>query len=84
MKIIVDIHDEAHPGDPMLRIESDGEGRYQISGRNLPRQDGKRSYETEDGLHVLGLIQLVFGANDSREYLTRRLKQHDEEVTISS
>jgi hypothetical protein len=75
--MILTIFNEERPNDPLLRIESDGEGRYQLSGRNLPRQDGGESYDTEDGLHVLGMIQLVFGANDSREYLTRRLNEHE-------
>lgn len=59
-----------------LRVESDGEGRYRVTDdKGLPRQDGGTEYATEDGLHVLGLIQLVFGANDSREYLRRRLAE---------
>lgn len=71
--------------EPMLIVESDGEGRYKISGdRQLPRQDGGTEYETEDGLHVIGLINLIFGANDSREYLHRRLKERDEEVNLHS
>jgi hypothetical protein len=73
--MIVVIQDSS--GCVALRVESDGNGRYKISGPNLPRQDGRMEYETDDGFHVLGLIQLVFGANDSLEYLKRRLAEHD-------
>jgi hypothetical protein len=66
-------------GEPVLTIWSDGEGRYVIKGKDLARQDGGKEYETDDGLHVLGLIQLYFSANDSREYLTRRLNEHKEQ-----
>lgn len=68
-------------GKTYLEIVSDGHGRYTVTGdRHLPRRYGKTNterYTTSDGLHVLGLVQLMFGANDSREYLTRALSQHE-------
>jgi len=72
---------EDFSGDVTLTAESDGEGRWTIKGHRLARQDeAVTEYVTEDGLHVLGLLQLYVGANDSREYLQRRLREHDYEV----
>jgi hypothetical protein len=73
---------ETDEGKVIFIAESDGEGRYTIAdptGKTFPRQDQAEGdgsyYETNDGLHVIGLIQLIFGSNDSREYLQRRLKE---------
>jgi hypothetical protein len=70
---------EDSKGRLTLTVESDGEGRYKVNGHGvtLPRQPEDINYmESEDGFHVAGLLYLMFSANDSREYLTRRLKQH--------
>lgn len=68
-----------------LEIQSDGQGNYIISSdRGLPRKDGRVEYMTSDGLHVACLIQLVFGASDSSEYLKRRLAEHNQEATRPS
>ncbi len=69
---------EDSKGRPTLTIESDGEGRYKIDGHGftLPRAaEDATKLETDDGFHVIGLIHLMFSVNDSREYLTRRLKE---------
>lgn len=58
-------------------IESDEKGNYRIKGLNLPRQEAGE-YTTNDGLHVIGLIQLIFSAWDSRTYLLRRLNEQGE------
>jgi hypothetical protein len=66
-------------GKPALEITSEGHGRYKIkSDRPISRKDGVLEYETDDGLHVLGLIQLYFGSLDSLEYLRRRLEEQVE------
>ena len=66
-------------GQDALVIESNGEGRYKISSDATLARQNSSEYETDDGLHVLGLIQLYFSANDSREYLLRRLNEHKKE-----
>jgi len=66
-----------------LNITSDGEGRYKIRATGQLRHDlaepdafGLQRYETDDDLHVRGLIDLVLGAAMSQEHLKRKLHEH--------
>lgn len=60
--------------DEVLTVLSDGEARYQVSGRHL--REKVKGYETEDDLHVMGLVALHLGSLNSREYLQRQLTEH--------
>ena len=63
----------------VLEIVSDGKARYTIKGDRL--RDNVKEYETEDDLHVLGLVYHQLGALNSREYLERRLSEHEQITT---
>lgn len=56
-----------------ITVISDGEAHYQVSGQRLRDKSG--GYETDDDLHVMGLVALHLGSLNSREYLQRRLSE---------
>lgn len=68
---------ERESGDTALEIVSDGHARYVVKGDCL--RDNVGEYTTEDDLHVVGLVGWLLGAMNSREYLRRRLAEHDNE-----
>lgn len=77
---------EDHSGQVILEILASEESGYEISGDRLPRRDpeeGPTAYSTDDGYHVMGLIAGIFGAYDSRGYLTRKLREHQIEQTVN-
>lgn len=81
MKVTVENH-----GEVVLTAEADSEGRWIVKGEGskLPRQnDGVTEYTTNDGLHVIGLIQLVIGAADSLGYLRRKLNEHNAQAKLN-
>jgi len=64
-------------GNPRLEVVSDGHARYTIKGDSL--RDNVEEYDTDDDLHVVGLVTWMLGAMNSREYLHRRLAEHEAE-----
>lgn len=75
MKLIIKDDDNK----TILSITSDGEARYKVRGTAL--RENVRSYKTDDDLHIVGLVTWLLGAYNSREYLRRRLNEHDREVS---
>ena len=65
----------------LLRVVSDGEARYTVEGDSL--RDNAGSYETDDDLHVIGLINQQLAGINSHEYLLRRLNEHKAETVES-
>lgn len=67
---------ENENGDVVLEAVSDGEGNYIIrSDTPIARSQDEREYASSDGYHVGGLFLAYFGANDSREFLARRVRE---------
>jgi hypothetical protein len=63
----------------ILSVTSDGEARFKVRGTQL--RDNVGRYETEDDMHIIGLVTWLWGAHMSREYLRRRLNEHDKETS---
>ena len=64
-------------GKRILTVSSDGEARYRVTGTQL--RDNVKSYKTDDDLHIVGLVALIWGAHNSREYLRRRINENSRE-----
>lgn len=68
-------------GIEQLRIVSDGLSNFTISGPRLRWRGGEKveGYETDDDLHVRGLVEAHFGAHLSYEVIKRALADRESE-----